>query len=137
MTYDSGAVEYVCGTHATETLYAPKSFHGDGRIANPEFEDLPDIESRRDRLEILSWDLEPGDCAVHHFRTVHGAPANLTASTRRRGLATRWIGDDITFELRPGIPQPMLSSIEALAPHLAVGEPLSGDVFPVVWEANA
>ena len=133
VTRDNGAVEYVRKSHADGRLYAPKSFHGDARIANQSLSEIPDIDAHRGDYDIVSWDLEPGDCAVHHVRTVHGAPGNLTASARRRGLATRWIGDDIVFGLRPGIPDPMLRSLDALAPDLEAGAPFDGPVFPVVW----
>jgi hypothetical protein len=63
----------------------------------------------------------------------YGAPGNAS-SVRRRGLATRWIGDDIVFGLRSGIPDPMLRSLDMLAPELEPGKPFDGPIFPLVWE---
>jgi len=128
-------VEYVRGTHASGELYAPKSFHGDSRLVDPDLKELPDIEACRNDYSIVSWDLEPGDVAIHDFRTIHGAPGNLTAKSRRRGLAVRWIGDDIVYRMRPGVPVPMSESLKTLAPGLTNGEPLDHPTFPVVWEA--
>jgi ectoine hydroxylase-related dioxygenase (phytanoyl-CoA dioxygenase family) len=135
VTRDNGLVEYVRGTHASGELYAPKSFHGDSRLVDPDLKELPDIEACRNDYSIVSWDLEPGDVAIHDFRTIHGAPGNLTAKSRRRGLAVRWIGDDIVYRMRPGVPVPMSESLKTLAPGLTNGEPLDHPTFPVVWEA--
>jgi len=140
VTRDNGLVEYARGTHASGKLFAPESFRGEGRLTNPDFkdlpdelEDLPDIKADRDRYDVISWDLEPGDVAIHHFRTIHGAPGNLSASTRRRGLATRWIGEDIVYYARPGVPVPMTDSLATLAPGLKNGDRFDGPIFPAVW----
>lgn len=137
VTRDNGLVEYVRGTHATGKEYAPKSFYGDERLSDASLAELPDIDADRDAFELLGWDLEPGDVAIHDFRTIHGASGNQTSSTRRRGLATRWTGEDIVYRDRPGVPEPMADSLAALAPDLRDGEPLTQSVFPVVWEAPA
>ena len=131
---ENGAVEYVKGSHKTGKLYAPESFYGDGRNRNDELEAVPDVDGDRDRYDILSWELEPGDCLVHHVRSLHGAPCNESDTNRRRGLATRWIGDDITYATRDGIPEPMTNSLQDLAPELVLGAPFDHPNFPVVWE---
>jgi ectoine hydroxylase-related dioxygenase (phytanoyl-CoA dioxygenase family) len=132
VTIENGAVEYVKSSHVPKQWYAPKSFHGDDRIGNAALATLPDIDARRAEFDIVSWDLEPGDCAVHHVSTIHGAPGNAS-SVRRRGLATRWIGDDIVFGLRSGIPDPRLRSLDLLAPELEPGKPFDGPIFPLGW----
>lgn len=50
----------------------------------------------RSPYEILFWDMEPGDCLIHHLLTIHSSPGN-TSSTWRRALSTTWAGDDITL----------------------------------------
>jgi len=137
VTRENGLVEYVRGAHASGALYAPKSFHGDNRLVDPDLQDLPDIEACRGDDSIVAWDLEPGDVAIHDFRTIHGAPGNRTAERRRRGLAVRWIGEDIVCRNRPGVPAPLSESLKMLAPGLTDGEPLDQSTFPVVWEAAA
>jgi hypothetical protein len=54
------------------------------------------------KFELLTWDMEPGDCLVHHSFAVHGAPGISTQSERRRAYATRWFGEDVRFDPRPG-----------------------------------
>jgi hypothetical protein len=46
--------------------------------------------------------MEPGDCLVHHSFMVHGAPGISSESGRRRGYATRWFGESVHFDPRPG-----------------------------------
>jgi len=94
----------------------------------PGFDSVPDIDRRRGQYEILSWDLAPGHCIVFHLRTVHGAPSTATLKSRRRGFASRWLGDDARFARRPWTTSPPF-------PHLRLtpGEPMEHPAFPVVW----
>lgn len=130
---ESGAVEYVRGSHAWGKYYAPESFKGDDRLKNEALDRLPDIDADRDRYETLGWELAPGDVVAHHCLTIHGAPANAS-TRRRRGLALRFIGDDVVYATRPGIPEPMTGSLAELAPWLEPGVPYSGEPFPVLWQ---
>ena len=53
--------------------------------------------------EVLRWDMQPGDALLFNSYALHGAPGNpSTTSARRRGYATRWCGDDVRYEDRPG-----------------------------------
>ena len=130
---ENGAVEYLRGTHKSGTLYAPRSF-AEGHAYDDQLTEVPDIDAHRADYDVASWDLEPGDCTVHHVRALHGAPGNTTAGARRRGIATRWIGDDAVFELRPGIPDDMLNTLADLASELKPGQPFDHSLFPIVWE---
>ena len=126
VTADSGAVDYVKGSHRWGRGYHPPAFAGDDRYRT-EFPAVPDIDSMRDELEIISFDLEPGDCTVHHALTVHGAPGNARADRRRRAVVTRWAGNDVVYDPRPNI-QPM-----AWDPDIAPGGPIDSDLWPVIW----
>ena len=50
--------------------------------------------------------IQPGDVLIHHGYTIHGAPGNKSMSHQRRGYITRWMGDDVTFDDRPGTIHP-------------------------------
>ena len=52
-------------------------------------------------MRVLYHLSRPGDCLIFHNRTRHGAPGNSLKATRRRALATHWIGDDITYNDKP------------------------------------
>jgi ectoine hydroxylase-related dioxygenase (phytanoyl-CoA dioxygenase family) len=133
-SHESGAVEYIRGSHSTGDIYAPEAFQGDGSLANANLVALPDIDADRERYDIVSWDLQPGDVAFHHCLSLHGAPANRTTNNRRRGLAIRFIGPDIQFAMHDGIAVPMQRYFEDLAPTLVPGDAFNGPLFPVVWQ---
>lgn len=135
VTRETGAVEYVRGSHRWGKYYEPAGFTNDGRLKNETLEKVPDIDADRARYDIASWDMAPGDVTVHHVLTLHGAPGNVSDTQRRRGLSLRFIGDAVVHDLRPGIPHTMIESLKELAPQLRLGEPISGDVFPLLWES--
>ncbi|WP_169742847.1 phytanoyl-CoA dioxygenase family protein [Muricoccus aerilatus] len=128
VTEENGRVEYIRGSHRWPQLYQPEDFSGEGGRRNPALPQLPDIEAHRGDYDIVSFDLEPGDCAVFHGRMIHGAPGSLNSLRRRRGFSTRWLGDDVTYDPeRPGV------SLPHRDPGLAPGAPIGGSVFPEVW----
>ena len=135
VTRANGAVEYVRGSHRWGKYYEPQAFTGDQRLENKTLERAPDIDAARDKFDVAVWDMAPGDVTVHDALTLHGAPANNTEGARRRGLSLRFIGDDIVYATRPGIPHTMTNSLKELAPHLELGKPHTGDIFPELWRA--
>jgi ectoine hydroxylase-related dioxygenase (phytanoyl-CoA dioxygenase family) len=126
VTAESGAVEYVKGSHLWGKRYKAEAFTGDGRYEE-DLPPMPDIEAMRGELDFIQYELEPGDCTVHHGLIVHGAPGNATADRRRRAYLTRWAGDNVTYQPRPNI-QPMLWD-----PDVPPGKPLDSELWPVVW----
>jgi len=129
----ANTIEYVRGSHRWGEAYLqlgvddPVAHYGPGVAA---FKQTPDVEASRDDYEIVGWDVEPGDCIVHHGYVLHGAPGNAGATTRRTFVA-RWTGDDIRYfgakqrQLRPQYPDC----------RLADGDPMDSATFPVVWRA--
>ncbi len=123
VTASSGAVEYVKGSHNWRQKFKPASFSGTNQYkeALPE---VPDIDAMRDELEFVQYELEPGDCTLHHGLTVHGSPGNQSARHRRRAHVSRWAGDDVIFHPRDGLQEmPPL-------PDLASGAPIDSDLWP-------
>ena len=124
--------EFVAGSHHTGTLYYPRLFINHQNYADGAegFETVPDIDANRGHYDILSWDLNPGDCIVFHMRTLHGAPATVGLTSRRRGFSTRWIGDDARFAVRPWQTSPPYREVD-----LNPGDPMDHASFPVVWSS--
>ena len=124
--------EFVAGSHRAAALYYPRHFisHENYGAGVAGYETIPDIEAERDRLRILSWSLNPGDCIVFHMRTVHGAPATTGSKGRRRGFSTRWMGDDARFAERAWQTSPPFKGVD-----LAPGEAMDDPAFPIVWQA--
>ncbi len=89
----------------------------------------PDFDAEGDRYEILSWDVEPGDCIAFNGMAVHGARGNMSGSRRRRAVSTTWLGDDTVMGHRSEMEvqyNPMLK--------VAKGERLvDEELFPKVW----
>ena len=95
------------------------------------FERCPDIEAAREDYDIVSWELEPGDCIFFQGLIVHQGRNNPTRDTRRRTLTHRWLGDDVRFILRdPPAEFPKHPTA------LRTGQPFHEDPqYPIVWRA--
>ncbi|TNE33587.1 MAG: phytanoyl-CoA dioxygenase family protein [Alphaproteobacteria bacterium] len=125
VTFDSGAVEYIRGSHRWGLKYLAISFDPDQKYEE-DLPEMPDVEGNRDDYDIVSFELMPGDCTLHHAMTLHGAQPNRLANVRRRAYIQRWTGDDVTYNPRPNL-QKMLRD-----PMIAAGAPLDSDLFPRV-----
>ena len=102
VTRETGAVEYVRGSHLWNKRYLAVSFDPDQHYEE-DLPPIPDIEGHRDEYDIVSFDLEPGDCTIHDARLLHGAPPNESSASRRRAYIQRWTGDDVTYNPRPNL----------------------------------
>lgn len=125
VTRETGAVEYIKGSHKWGRRFKAVSFNPDEKYEE-DLPDVPDIDAQRDDYDFACFDMQPGDCTVHHGLTVHGAPGNLSASVRRRAYLLRFAGDDATYHPRPDLQRMKFD------PHLAAGQPLDSELFPVV-----
>ncbi len=90
---------------------------------------VPDIDSAPHQYDIAQFDLAPGDCVAFHAAILHGASANTSSSIRRRALAVRFTGDDVTWKPRNYIPS------APDQPDLVGGGPLDSDQYPRIWTA--
>lgn len=125
-TSETGAMEFVAGSHAWGQRFKAVSFDPKQSYVE-DLPPVPDIEADRDRYRIISYDLEPGDCTLHHGLLLHAAPGNANPAKRRRAYLTRWAGDGVTYNPRPNLQQ-MLRD-----PGIPPGAPLDSDLFPVIW----
>jgi len=127
---ETGAVQYVRGSHRWTDDFRPNLFSIPDPIPGTEGVVVPEILDDPTMAELLiGFEVEPGDVVVHHYRTIHGAPANGSSTRRRRAISVRYCGDDIRYRIRPGVPT---------KPHHAEvrdGDPLGGPDCPQVWPA--
>ena len=124
------SLEVIRGSHRWGKWYVPVLFRSDTRLelADERYEVMPDIDAERDRHEILSWDMQPGDCIAFHGLALHGARGN-PLSNRRRALATTWLGDDTVFAPRAGELEAHFSGLS-----YPVGARLTDQrEFPLAW----
>lgn len=133
-TMQSGALEFVRGSHRWNRWFQPEAFGKTATAseyeANPDYEPMPDIDAARDRYDIVSWDLEPGDAYVFHGLTVHGAGGNHLCDRRRRGYTIRYTGDDVVYDQRAGTNANLRNA------SLRDGDALDSTQYPVVRPAR-
>jgi ectoine hydroxylase-related dioxygenase (phytanoyl-CoA dioxygenase family) len=82
----------------------------------------PDAEG----MQVLEWQMEPGDAVAFNYRTLHGARGN-NAAIRRRAFSLRLIGEDARYVERPGRTSPPFPGHDMQA-----GQRLRTDWFPVL-----
>lgn len=125
--------QYVAGSHRWGKELRPRSFFDperdyDGKgFTSSRLEAMPDIDAQRDRFEILSWEMEPGDVQAFDGLTVHSAPGNTTDRPGRT-FVSRWAGDGAVYADRGPETYPIFPD-SGLKP----GDPLESRAFPVVW----
>jgi ectoine hydroxylase-related dioxygenase (phytanoyl-CoA dioxygenase family) len=120
-------IEYVGTSHRWGKNFKPQRFDGTDLFEGDTAEAVPDVNANRDDLDILGWEMEPGDAVAFTFRTLHGAPANASPS-RRRVISARWVGDDAKFVKRLGNTSPAFPDLE-----YEDGAPFGGELFPVLY----
>jgi ectoine hydroxylase-related dioxygenase (phytanoyl-CoA dioxygenase family) len=120
----------IAGSHRWDRWVRPvrwidsSNFYGNDTDYRP----VPDPD-RESGMNVLEWQMEPGDAVIFDYRTVHGARGN-PAATGRRVLSLRWVGDDVRYAERPGRTSPPYTG------HgMVQGQRLREDWFPVVWPA--
>ena len=121
VTTDGSALEFVAGSHRWSNRYKAIGIGGTD-YSTRELEDVPDIESHRADYDIISWALKPGDALLFHGFTLHGSRGNSTRQ-RRRAIATRWTGENVTYTAAKPLPWKH---------ELAIGDAMSGPLFPQV-----
>ena len=129
VTHDTGAVEYIKGSHLWGQRFLAVSFNPSEKYEE-DLTELPNIEDNRSNYDIVWFDLEPGDCTIHNALTVHGAPGNASSSVRRRAYVVRWTGDDVTYNPRPNLMKILRD------PGIKLGAPMDCELFPVVWRSD-
>ena len=126
---DSSGLEYVKGSHRWPNRFKAITPDYNSYMIDPALEDVPDIDSERDRFDLVDWEMEPGDVLAFHPLIVHGSAGNSSTTTRRRALASRWVGEDVVYSPRKHtMPLPSNHGLEP-------GDSLSGPVFPTVSAA--
>ena len=121
-------LEFVAGSHEWGKAYRPQRFDATPLNADDGLEEIPDIDGNRDDYDIIGWALQPGDAVAFDYRTVHGAPANTSATRQRRAFSLRLLGEDARFRRSDGI----VTSPPFPDVTLAHGAPLAGAEFPVL-----
>lgn len=136
VTVENGSVIYLKGSHLWPDNYQAVNFTDDreGFGKTEGHLEVIDFDADPEKYPQLTWNLGPGDVLIHHCRTLHSATGNLHPTRRRRAIATRWTGDDATFDPRANT----LVELDVVKPHipdpeLKPGDPMGGPLFPQIW----
>lgn len=124
-------LRFIQGSHLWDKMVRPVSWADDSDFYEDEqsknmWVPVPDPDGAdRDTMNVLEWEMEPGDAVLFHFRTAHGARGS---DTRRRALSLRWVGDDARYVERPGRTSPPFPGHD-----MREGDRLREDWFPVLY----
>jgi len=104
------ALAYVPGSHRIETVYHQYNFgnlNPDSKTGIDEVDfskiaekAFPDIDNNPDKFNVVSWDMQPGDCVVFNSRIMHGGSGKLDDDRELRVFTTKWLGDDVRIKFR-------------------------------------
>ena len=133
---ENGALEFIPGSHHWGKKYHPFITDQLGAFVkylkpeDPQYDEMPDFEADRDKYEIKSWSLEPGDMLAFDGFIVHSAKGNQTSTRRRRGYAVRFATDGATYDPNQGVANWLED--ESLEP----GASFESTKFPVIYNKN-
>ena len=140
---ETSGLVYVAGSHKWGKMYKPVPATPRDKFMLEEaegYEDCPMFhkEFNNPKYEFLTWDMEPGDCLVHHPLTVHGSGKNASNSQRRIAISMRYFGGDATWHgPRTVFTVPGTEEDTGKGEVFEPGElPVHEKIFPIVWEAG-
>jgi hypothetical protein len=126
---------FLGGSHRWGRLYMPQNFR-EHRPFEGDLEgyfETEDFERYADRF--LSWDVEPGDCLVFDFRTLHRATNQSDPLPRTiRRMSLRYGDQEVIF--RPRGEWTRETSDYLLSLGQRPDAPLDCELLPVVFEAG-
>ncbi len=117
----------VVGSHKWPRAVLPTRWLAETSFYPDEVEFMPVPDPDADGMEIVEFEMEPGDAVAFHYRILHGARGN-DAADRRRAFSLRLLGDDARYVARPGPTSPPFPG-HGMVP----GQRLREDWFPVVF----
>ncbi len=121
VTVDMGCMRFIPGSHqwgrlAFATLPNETLENQDGlRMVVP--------EDKYDALESVTVELKAGSCTFHNALTIHHTGSNLT-DRPRMGFIINYMPDGTRYSGKPHVTTDPLG--------LAIGQPLSGELFPIL-----
>ena len=104
-----------------------------GWVNGQYYERPPEIDAERDAQDLLTFELEPGDCLLFDIRTLHGSPGGRPAARTARRFTLRMATEDARLRYRGDWAKGERAVIEA-AGHRD-GDALDSEFFPRLWEA--
>ena len=136
------ALAYVPGSHLNNKIFDQYNFgdlNPDGKVDVDQVnftgiaeESVPNIDADPESYNVMSWDMEPGDCVVFNSRILHGGSGKLNQDQDLRVFTSKWIGDDVRIKFRECGMDPDHSDIMTKY-GLKPGDRLGTDLYPRIW----
>ena len=73
----NGAVEYLLGSHKKLYSHVPSYAPGSSQK-------VKEIDKLKNKFKIKSFNLNPGDCLIHHSQIIHGSKKNSSNKFKKR-----------------------------------------------------
>ena len=134
-------IQFVRGSHLWKRLFMRVLFDGhrpaaDASIVNGElYEDPPEIDGNEDRYDILSYDLEPGDCLFFDIRSLHGSSSAIVPETLQSRYTLRLAAQDARIKYRGEWALQERRIFEEFGHRN--GDELNSEFFPELWNATS
>lgn len=122
-TVDNGCIHYIPGSHKWDLLPIT-GLAGDMAA----IKEALSKEQWAQFNEPVAVELKAGECVFHHPLTIHGSFENRT-DRPRRAMVLNVVKDGV----RSASNEPLLQGAEIIPS----GEPLSGQFYPLLFEANS
>ncbi len=133
-------IELVRGSHLWDKLFMRVWFRnheaaqGAGWVNGSHYELPPDIDQHREQYDLISFEMEVGDCLIFDMRTLHGSPAGVIPQKTRSRFSLRMTAEDGRIRHRGDWAKGEREIFEA-AGHRE-GDALDSDFFPRLWTAE-
>jgi ectoine hydroxylase-related dioxygenase (phytanoyl-CoA dioxygenase family) len=123
----AASLRCVAGSHLWPRPVLPTRWLAETSFYPNEADYRPVPDPDAEGMDVLEWEMEPGDAVAFHFMSLHGARGNETTA-RRRAFSLRLVGDDARYVERPGRTSPPFPGHD-----MVPGQVLREDWFPVIW----
>lgn len=121
----------VAGSHLWDKPVLPTRWLAETSFYPNEDDYMPVPDPDAEGMDIVEWEMQPGDAVAFNYMVLHGARGNDSA-TRRRAFSLRLVGDDARYVERPGRTSPPFPG-HGMTP----GQVLREDWFPFVFDRGA
>ncbi|MEM9350847.1 MAG: phytanoyl-CoA dioxygenase family protein [Pseudomonadota bacterium] len=130
-------IAFVKGSHLWDKLFMRVRF-ADGHpsyepqeIAGQTYHPPPDVNADPAAYDLLSWDMELGDCIFFDMRTLHGGLSSVTPTETVRRFTLRMTAPDGVIRYRGDWAAGERAEFEAEG--YKEGDRLAGHFFPQLW----